>query len=84
MGVERAEGPSRGPGAAPLAGCQGSALTGVQGQRPWSLSETDSHCVGVGVKALLSGKEDDLVGDDFKFLPGAADDAALFAEAEAV
>ena len=35
MGVERAEGPSRGPGAAPLAGCQGSALTGVQGQSPW-------------------------------------------------
>ena len=31
MGVERAEGPSRGPGAAPLAGSKGRALGGVQG-----------------------------------------------------
>ena len=38
LGVERVEDPSQGfqRGSAPLAGCQGSALTGVQGQRPWA------------------------------------------------
>ncbi len=36
MGIERAEGPSRGPGAEPLAGCQGSALTGSpEGSALW-------------------------------------------------
>ena len=36
MGVERAEGPSRDPRAAPLAGCQGSALTGSpEGSALW-------------------------------------------------
>ena len=38
LGVERAEGPSQGPGAAPLAGCQGSALTGSpEGSALWHL-----------------------------------------------
>jgi len=36
LGFERVEDPSQGAGAEPLPGCQGRALTGVQGQSPWS------------------------------------------------